>query len=127
MRQSIYSFFRFIVVGCVNTGIGYGIIFGGMYLLNLSPEVSNILGYGFGLVVAYILHRYFTFQSEGLYVREFTRFIIMFLIAFILNFITLLVLVRFFGINKDLSQLISGIIYVISTYIMSNRFVFVKE
>lgn len=127
MKHDIYQVLRFLMVGVVNTLFGYGIIFSGMYVFNLSPEVSNILGYGFGLLVAYILHRHFTFRSKGRHSTEFTGFLVVFAIAFGLNFVTLYVLVRQLGIHEGVSQIISGVIYVLSTYIMNSRFVFLTN
>jgi len=124
MKHDNYQLLRFLVVGGLNTGLGYGIIFGGMYVLNLLPEASNILGYGFGLLVAYMLHRRFTFRSKGRHSKEFTGFLVVFAIAFALNFVTLYVLVRQLGIHEGVSQVISGAVYVLSSYIMNSQFVF---
>ncbi|MFZ1829633.1 MAG: GtrA family protein [Candidatus Competibacteraceae bacterium] len=127
MKRDIYQLLRFLVVGGVNTGIGYMIIFGGMYILNLSPEVSNVLGYGFGLLVAYTLHRNFTFRSKGHHSEEFMGFLVVFAIAFGLNFVTLYVSVRQLGIHEGVSQVISGAVYILSSYILNSRLVFLTN
>jgi len=127
MKRDNCQLLRFLVVGGLNTGLGYVVIFGGMYVLNLSPEVSNILGYGFGLLIAYILHRHFTFHSKGRHSKEFTGFLVVFAIAFGLNFVTLYVLVRHLGIHESVSQVVSGAIYVLSSYAMNSRFVFLTN
>lgn len=127
MKRNIYQLLRFLIVGGVNTGIGYVIIFSGMYILNLSPEVSNILGYGFGVLVAYILHRNFTFRSKGYHGEEFMGFLVVFATAFGLNFVTLYISVHQLGIHEGVSQVISGAVYVLSSYIMNSRFVFLTN
>lgn len=118
------QFSRFLLVGLVNTFLGYAVIFGCMYLGKLSPELSNIVGYTVGLFISYFLNRYFTFrcaQSCGL---QFVRFALVFLVAYFANFATLVVFVRFFAINSGFSQIIAGIMYVVTAYLLNKNYVF---
>lgn len=120
MKQLI----RFIAVGVVNTGIGYGIIFGCMYWLGLSPELSNVTGYMIGLVASYLLHRSFTFRSKQRKRTEFFNFVAVFLIAYSANLVMLIVLVRAMQVHAGLSQVISGAIYVTASYLLNKYYVF---
>jgi putative flippase GtrA len=58
------TFGRYLLVGLLNTGLGYAIIFGCMYGLGLSPVLSNALGYGLGMSISYFLNRSFTFRAK---------------------------------------------------------------
>ena len=118
---------RFILVGIVNTGIGYGIIFGCMYWVGLSPELSNVIGYMIGLVASYLLHRSYTFRSTQQRRTEFINFFIVFLIAYFANLATLIVLVRAAGVYAGLSQVIAGAVYVGTSYLLNKYYVFRSE
>lgn len=115
---------RFILVGIVNTGIGYGVIFGCMYLVGLAPELSNVIGYLIGLVASYFLHRNYTFRSTQRRRTEFIQFVLVFLVAYAANFAALIVLVRTLAVHAGLSQVIAGVFYVGTAYLLNKHYVF---
>lgn len=118
------QFIRFISVGMINTGLGYGIIFACMYLADLSPELSNAIGYMTGLVASYFLHRGYTFRSTQHQNTEFIRFIVVFLICYSANLLSLITLVRVLGVHSGISQIIAGIIYIGASYLLNKFYVF---
>lgn len=120
MRQ----FARFLTVGVFNTVLGYCIIFACMYLAGLSAEVSNVIGYGVGLVISYLLNRSYTFRSKQARTGEIARFVLVFAIAYGANLLALLVLIRQFGVHAGLSQLLAGGVYVVASYAMNKLYVF---
>lgn len=118
------QFIRFILVGIVNSGLGYAIIFACMYLAKLSPELSNVIGYMIGLFLSYLLHRGFTFGSKQNPRAEFVRFVFVFLVAYLANLATLIILVRVVDIHAGLSQVIAGAVYVGTSYLLNRIYVF---
>lgn len=64
MKNSIKIFAKFLVVGVINTLIGYGIIFLCLNILNLTYEVSTSVGTVAGAVNSFFMNRSFTFQNE---------------------------------------------------------------
>ena len=118
------QFFRFLLVGVANTALGYAIIFSCMYLAGLSPELSNAAGYMIGLLVSYFLNRYFTFRSTQRRSTEFARFLLVFLSAYAANLTVLVVLVRVLGIHAGPSQIVAGVIYIGTTYLLNKHYVF---
>jgi putative flippase GtrA len=120
MRQ----FSRYVVVGVLNTLWGYLLIFGFMYGLGWSPQASNVMGYAIGLVTSYALNRRFTFRSDDTTLPEFARFLGTFFIAFAANFATLTVLVEGLKAHAGVSQVLAGIVYVATSYLLSRYFVF---
>jgi putative flippase GtrA len=118
------QFLRYLLVGVANSAVGYGVIFGGMYLAGLSPEASNVAGYAVGLLVSYVLNRHYTFNSTQSRRTEFLRFLIVFAIAYALNFITLLVLIHVLGAHEGASQIVAGIVYVAASFAMNKYYVF---
>jgi putative flippase GtrA len=120
----VTQFARYVAVGVLNTAIGYALIFAFMYAAGLSPKVSNVLGYAFGLVVSYGLNRVYTFHSRNAKAPEFVRFLLIFAIAFGANFAALALFLQMPQIPVPLSQLAAGGVYVVTSYVLSRRFVF---
>ncbi len=118
------QFFRFIVVGLSNSLLGYSIIFACMYLVGLSPEVSNIIGYGLALIISYILSRNYTFRSKQRHSGEIVRFLLVFSFAYASNFAVLLILLHEMDIQKGVSQILASIVYVVVSYLMNKYYVF---
>ena len=63
------SFFRFLIVGCINTLVGYGVMFG-LYNLaglhrwgDLGFWLSSAANYVIGSIVSYFLNKHFTFRN----------------------------------------------------------------
>jgi putative flippase GtrA len=123
------SLLRFLLVGIFNTCFGYSLIFGFMYLAELSPELSNLLGYSVALLVSFVLHKYFTFARGDVAARsktgaELLRFLISFACAYAANYATLLLLIYQLEINAVMSQLLAGVVYVGISYFLNARFAF---
>jgi putative flippase GtrA len=115
---------RFLLVGVANTALGYAVIFSCMYLGGFSPELSNVVGYAVGFLVSYFLNRHFTFRSAQRRSTEFVRFGVVFLVAYTANLGVLIVLVRTLEIHPGLSQLIAGVIYIGTAYMLNKHYVF---
>ena len=123
-QTHIYAhFYKYLLVGVINTIVGYGVIFSLMYL-GISPEISNITGYGIGISVSYLLNKTYTFKSKTHPKKEFPKFVFSLLIAYGLNFLTLILCIRVFNINPYISQVLSGGVYTISGFLLSKYFAF---
>ena len=64
------TLFRFLLVGCVNTLVGYGVMFG---LYNLTPLntwgsrgqwIASAANYIVGSIVSFFLNKHFTFRNQ---------------------------------------------------------------
>ena len=117
-------FFRFLKVGVFNTMLGYSVIFACMYLAKMSPESSNVAGYAVGLVASYVLNRRYTFNSKQNERNEIIRFLAVFVVAYALNFVVLVILIHGFGIHEGMSQVLAGFIYVMASFTMNKYYVF---
>ncbi|MFZ5608413.1 MAG: GtrA family protein [Pseudomonadota bacterium] len=118
------DFYKFTLVGVANTAVGFFIIFFSMNILDLNPFLSNALGYGFGLIISYILNRIYTFNSNDRYFTSFMKFMLSFIIAYSLNIVTLYIFINVIYIEDNISQLFSIFTYTIAFYILSKHFVF---
>lgn len=117
------SFVRYLFVGLFNTLFGFGIIFILMYY-GVLAEIANLIGYFFGILLSYLLNKYFTFRSKNSHKNEFYKFIIAMGIAYLINLCALSISYRILHIDKYLSQIIAGICYTISGYLLNRFFTF---
>ena len=118
------QFARFLTVGLANSALGYAIIFGGMGIMNWSPEMSNIIGYSVGGLVSFGLNRSYTFRAkDGQLALQATRFLLAFGISFAMNFATLYLLLKHL-MNGYLAQIIAGVVYVAVSFLLNKFFVF---
>lgn len=115
---------RFILVGAFNTVLGYGVIFFFMYIIDLSPEFSNVIGYMATLIVSYFLHRRYTFRIEQKKNIMFFYFLIVFMISYCANLATLVILVRAMGMHAGISQFAAGAVYVCTSYLLNKYYAF---
>lgn len=118
------SISKFIIIGALNTILGYTIIFVCMYSIHASPEISNLLGYSIGLITSYFLNRYYTFNSNLPKNKEIVRFIGVFCIAYAANLMALDLFIHQFNINHALSQIMAGFFYISISYAMNKYYVF---
>ena len=114
---------KYLLVGIINTIVGYGIIFFLMFA-SISPEISNIIGYVIVILVSYALNKIYTFQSKAHPKKEFPKFVLSLLASYTLNFLTLILCIHIFKINPYISQIISGAVYTISGFVFLKYFAF---
>jgi len=74
------KFFKFILVGIINTIVGSAIMFSLYNIAHLNYWVSSACNYFFASILSFFLNKYFTFT-----VKEWSLFMI---VAFILNIAT---------------------------------------
>ncbi|PAF45819.1 GtrA family protein [Helicobacter sp. 11S02629-2] len=109
---------RYLIVGVINTFVGFGLIFLLTYL-KVNPYIANIIGYVVGIVVSYILNSFFTFKKKA----NFFVFVISMGIAWLANIIMLKVALEL-GVNVYIAQVLAGIVYVVVGFGLSKLVVF---
>jgi len=119
--------FRFLVVGGINTVVGYALF----ALLQLS--VGHVIGYlgslylsyALAVTLAFVLHRRFTFRvTSGSVVRDFARFIGVYVVALALNTVVLPLLVELAGWNPLVAQAVCVVITTLVSYFGHKLFSF---
>ena len=121
----IRQFIIYLIIGFFNTFFGFSIIFLCMYFFKFPPIISNIFGYSLGIIVSYFLNSKFTFKFKNKTKIVFVKFMIVFLISYLVNFIALIFLIHQLDIHEGLAQVISGIIYIILFYLLNKYYVFI--
>lgn len=115
---------RYAAVGVLNTGIGYAVIFGCMYLLGIGAVVSNVIGYAVGVVFSYVMNRSFTFKSVASPHAEIARFAVIFAVAYLANLGVLMLLIRVWNLHEGLSQIVAGVVYFALSFALNKYYVF---
>ena len=117
---------RFLVIGGINTVVAYGLFaafvtaFGGRYLLSL------LLSYLFATVLAFVLHRRFTFAVSGRasLTTDFLRFESVYVVMLAANAVLLPVLVELAGWPPLAAQAVIIVVTTIMSYLGHKYFSF---
>lgn len=118
---------RFVLVGVVNTTVGYSVVFFLMLVLGLGAKFSNVVGYAVCLVFAYIMHRKYTFKSKGAVHGEFIRFFAVFLVSYGVNYAVLAVVLDFHLVGDVMAQVVSGFAYVSTSFLLNKLVVYIDK
>ncbi len=80
------TFWKFILVGIVNTLVGTAVMFGCYNLLHLSYWVSSAANYVVGSVVSYFLNKNFTFRNKSKDPMVLVRFVVNITVCYLLAY-----------------------------------------
>jgi putative flippase GtrA len=80
------TFWKFILVGIVNTLVGTAVMFGCYNLLHLSYWVSSAANYVVGSVVSYFLNKNVTFRNKSKDPMVLVRFVVNITVCYLLAY-----------------------------------------
>ncbi len=118
------KFVLFALIGIVNTF--NGIIFSFIYSNFLNENLSFVLGYISGLIIAYILNSAITFKEE-LTFKNFLKFIVSYIPNFIIQNIVVILIFNVLRFHKLLAYALAAIIGTPITFILLKFFAFNKK
>jgi putative flippase GtrA len=87
------KFMKFILVGVVNTAVGYALIYMFLNALNLGYFVSTFSGYILGMMFSYVLNSKFTFNRK-LKASGLLKYVFVFLISYSFSYLVGLLLIE---------------------------------
>lgn len=123
-RNEITTIARFVLVGLVNTVIGYGIILGCLFL-SVGDYAANAIGFALGMPLAHALHRRFTFRAPTSVRRtEFAQFAVVVIVAYCANVAVVAVGRQLGYVNSPLIQLLAILTYAAVLYVLNRLIVF---
>jgi putative flippase GtrA len=112
---------RFLIVGGINTVVGYALFAAFELLFNgrVSYFVSLYLSYALAAILAFVLHRNYTFQVNrtGNVVIDFFRFQAVGLVALAFNTVALPLLVEGVGWDPLVAQGVVVVVTVLISYV----------
>ena len=124
MLASLLQPLRFILVGIANTLLGLSVIFAAKGLAGLDDFVSNLLGYGCGLLLSFFFNRKWTFRHNGKIYPTAGRFLLVFLLSYVVNLMTVYGLRDGVGLNSYMAQALGVVPYTVIFYLTSRHYVF---
>lgn len=115
---------KYMIVGLINTAIGYGVFWTLLHWVGCSPELANAFGYAIALCVAFYLNRIFVFSGANSSTSSMLRFFVAFAAAFLLNQAVLIVSFRVFLVPAEIAQVFAMVVYTIIFYLLNKFYVF---
>ena len=115
---------KYGLVGIANTLSGYAVIFICIAYLNFSAVLGNLTGYIFGLVCSFFLNSSFTFSDTNYSLQKGLRFLLVFIIAYLCNLLTLLITLHVFGLSDLVAQLPALVVFFFVSFFLNKYFVF---
>ena len=80
--------FRFLLVGILNTLVGYGLY--ALFLsLHINYLIANTMSTILGIIHSYLWNRFFTFKSKEKASKEIVKFFFVYLISYLIGSATL--------------------------------------
>ncbi|WML43467.1 GtrA family protein [Neobacillus sp. PS3-40] len=130
------SFFRFLLVGVINTIVGLSFMYLFLHVFSCSYWASTFIGNVIGACVSYFLNRTFTFKSTTSMSKSMTRFAAVILLCYFISYylgektVTILFAQIPFFEKKyvaDAAVLFGTGFYTITNYLGQRLFVFQKR
>ncbi|MGN8843168.1 GtrA family protein [Niallia sp. Sow4_A1] len=129
------SFFKFLVVGLMNTFIGLSIIYLCLNAFHFDYWLATFSGNAVGACVSYVLNKRFTFKSNAAFGSSGLRFIVVILASYLLAYKAGLVFVEmllgewtiFFSYTDEIAVLFGSGFYTLLNYAGQKYFVFPKR
>lgn len=118
------EFIIFIIIGIINTLSST--VFAMIYSSVLAPTIAFVPGYLTGVVVSYTLNSIVTFK-EKLNLTKFMKFGVSTIPNFIIQWITVYIVVELMDIHKLVAYGLAAIIGVPVTFVILKLFVFIKK
>lgn len=124
------TFWKFILVGVVNTLFGTGIMFLFYNVFHLSYWISSASNYFFGSILSYLLNRMFTFHNNNQTKETLPRFVINISLCYLVAYGLAKPLVVYIlsntatNIQENIAMLVGMCLFVGLNYIGQRFFVF---
>jgi putative flippase GtrA len=114
---------RFALVGLINSVLGLLIIFLAMYF-GFDDVLANAIGYSGGFMISFILNKNWTFINRGSVATNFARFLVVTLVAYCLNLITVILMIDGLQVNAFISQSLGVPVYAVISYLGCKHYAF---
>ena len=124
------TFWKFIIVGIINTLFGTTIMFVFYNILHFNYWISSASNYFFGSILSYFLNKYFTFKSNDKSKSTIFRFIINISICYLLAYGLAKPLVIYIlsdltlNLQENIAMIVGMCLFVGLNYIGQRYFVF---
>jgi putative flippase GtrA len=118
------SLVRFALTGVLNTLVGLGTIFALKWCVGMNDSTANLLGYGVGLVVSYLVNSRWTFRYRQSLLPVLPQYLLVILIAYLVNLAVVHWCIGELQFNSYMAQACGVIPYATLSYTLLRWFVF---
>ncbi|PYF07583.1 GtrA family protein [Ureibacillus chungkukjangi] len=124
------KFWKFIIVGVINTIVGTAIMFGFYNFLHFSYWTSSAANYILTSILSFFLNKYFTFQHKGSSWKSALRFAVNIAVCYLLAYgiakpVTLLVLADTGQrLQENVAMFVGMVLFTLLNYIGQRFFAF---
>jgi putative flippase GtrA len=115
---------RFLSVGMLNLVGGLLVIYACKWLFSAGDVAANAIGYGAGLISSFALNSRWTFAYRGPRLPALIKFLLVALVAYGMNLLTVLILIQQLELNSYLAQALGIPPYTLTTFLASKFIVF---
>ncbi len=127
------TFWKFIVVGVLNTAFGTAVMFLFYNVFHANYWVSSAANYVFGSILSYFLNKYFTFQSKDTSLQGIVKFIVNISLCYLLAYGMAKPLAKWVlssasvTTQENIAMLAGTCLFVLLNYVGQRFFVFTKK
>lgn len=125
-NKSFIQLIKFGIVGISNTLLTAITIWILLKVLHFNDYSSNIIGYIIGLVNSFIWNRKWTFASTAKVKDTIFKFILTFVISYLIQLGNLYLLIDYTEIDSYICQLISIVVYTVINFTLNKYYTFKK-
>lgn len=124
------TFFKFILVGVINTAFGTSIMFIAYNFLGFGYWISSAANYILGSILSYILNKHFTFENKSKSVLTIVKFIINIVLCYLIAYGLAQPIIRYMlsnlskSIQDNISMFVGMGLFVIFNYLGQRFFAF---
>ena len=118
------KFWIFLLVGSVNTLIGYLFFAVAYKFVGVNYNLALLVAYALGILVAYMNHRRVTFKSAAGHKQALLRFVLSYLLVYLMNAGLLIALSEWASIDPLYGQAISLIVVALMSFVIQRSWVF---
>lgn len=124
------TFFKFILVGVINTAFGTSIMFIAYNFLGFGYWISSAANYILGSILSYILNKHFTFENKSKSILTIVKFIINIVLCYLVAYGLAQPIIRYMlsdlskSIQDNISMFVGMGLFVIFNYLGQRFFAF---
>jgi len=127
LAETFIQFIKFNIVGLFNTAFTYGVYSLSVYISG-NHFLAVCIDYTIGIATSFVLNKHITFKNkEKITASMIFKMILSYVPSFLLNLLSLYVLIDQLKWNKYLAQLITVFFIAYISFFLQKKFVFHKN
>jgi putative flippase GtrA len=119
-NENIGQFFRFIIIGFINTGHYYAFYLFFIHFVQLNYLPAHIIAFLISMIGSFFLNCYFTYRTKPT-IRKFLQFPITYAVNITVSTAAIFLLVDVMKLNENISPLLAQGITIPITFLVSKR------